>query len=120
MHNQESVMKNETSKVFILNFMIQTGHLIVPRRPNLVIVNKKNRTCRIVDFAVPVDHRIKLKESEKRGKYFDLARELKKKTMEHEGDGDTNCSWGLQYSHQRIDKVAGGLQNKRMSENHPN
>ena len=30
-----------------------------------------------MDFAVPVDHRVKLKESEKKDEYFDLARELK-------------------------------------------
>ena len=35
-------------------------------------------TCRIVDFAVPADHRVKLKESEKNDKYLDLTRELKK------------------------------------------
>ena len=39
---------------------------------------KKKRTCRIVDFAVPADHGVKLKEREKRGKYLDLARKLKK------------------------------------------
>ena len=32
----------------------------------------------MVDFAVPAYHRINLKECEKRDKYFDLARELKK------------------------------------------
>ena len=32
----------------------------------------------VVDFAVPADHRIKLKESKKREWYLDLARELKK------------------------------------------
>ena len=31
----------------------------------------------MVDFAVPVDHRVKLKESEKRDKYLYLARDLK-------------------------------------------
>ena len=31
-----------------------------------------------MDFAVLADHRIKLKESEKKDEYFDLARELKK------------------------------------------
>ena len=36
------------------------------------------RACKIVDFVVPADHRIKLKECEKKDKYFDLARELKK------------------------------------------
>ena len=41
----------------------------------------------MVDFAVPVDHRVKLKESEK-----DIARELKK-TVEHESDSDTNFNW---------------------------
>ena len=35
-------------------------------------------TFKIVDFAVPVDHRIILKESKKKDKYLDLARELKK------------------------------------------
>ena len=42
-----------------------------------------------MDLAVPADHRVKLKENEKREKYPDFARELKK-TMEHESDGDTN------------------------------
>ena len=36
------------------------------------------RICKIFDFAVPADHRIKLKEYEKKVKYLDLARELKK------------------------------------------
>ena len=55
-----------------------TGHLISARRPDLIIINKKKRTCKIVDFAVPADHRIKLKECEKKDKYLDLTRELKK------------------------------------------
>ena len=39
---------------------------------------QKKRICKIVDFAVPADHRIKLKECEKKDKYLDHARELKK------------------------------------------
>ena len=39
---------------------------------------KKKRTGKIVDFAAPVDHWIKLKENEKKYKYLDFARELKK------------------------------------------
>ena len=39
---------------------------------------KKKRICKIVDLAVPADHRINPKESEKKDKYLDLARELKK------------------------------------------
>ena len=42
-----------------------------------------------MNFADPADHRIKTKESEKKDKYLDLAREFNK-TMEHEGDNYTN------------------------------
>ena len=38
----------------------------------------KKRICKIVDFAVPADPRVNLKENEKKDKYHDLARELKK------------------------------------------
>ena len=44
----------------------------------------------MVDIAILADHRVILKESEKKDKYLDFVRELKKQTMEHEGDGDTN------------------------------
>ena len=40
--------------------------------------NKKKRTCKIVNLAVSADHTIKLKECEKKVKYFDLPRESKK------------------------------------------
>ena len=41
-------------------------------------VNKRKWTNRIKDFAAPADHRVKLKESEKKDKYKDLARQQKK------------------------------------------
>ena len=45
----------------------------------IIILNKKKkRICKSVDFAVPADHRINLKECEKKDKYLDLARESKK------------------------------------------
>ena len=42
---------------------------------------KRKKICRIVEFSVPADHRVKHKESEKRDKYLDLARELKVKLI---------------------------------------
>ena len=85
MHNPAPVLENDTHKL-LWDFNMQTDHLIPARRPDLIIINnkkkkkkrKKKRICKIVDFAVPVDHRINLKESEKKDKYLDLARELKK------------------------------------------
>ena len=78
MHNPASVQENDTHKL-LWNFDIYTDHLISARRPDLIIIHKKKkRIWKIVNFAVTADHRIKLKESEKKNKYIDLARELKK------------------------------------------
>ena len=76
MHNLAAVLENDTHKL-LWDFDLQTEQLISVRRTDLIQINKKKRTCKIVDFAVPADHRIKLKESEKKDKYFNLARELK-------------------------------------------
>ena len=76
MHNPASVLDNYTDKL-LWDFDIQTDHVILARRQDLIIIKKK-RTCKIVVFAVPADHRIKLKESQNKDKYLDLVRELKK------------------------------------------
>ena len=77
MHNPEPAPENDTHKL-LWDFNIQTDPLIPARRPNLKIINKRERICKIVDFAVPADHRTNLKECDKKDKYLDLARELKK------------------------------------------
>ena len=78
-HNPAPILENDTHKL-LWDFNIQTDHLIPARRPDLIIINKKKKKkiCKIVDFAVPADHRIILKESEKKDKYLDLDGELKK------------------------------------------
>ena len=76
-HQPESVYENDDYKV-LWDFNIQTDHVIEARRPDLVIINKQDRMCQIVDFAVPYDSRVNLKETEKITKYQDLARELQK------------------------------------------
>ena len=77
MYNPAAIQENDTHKP-LWDFDIQTDHLISARQPDLIIINnkKKKKTCKIVVFAVPADHRVKLKESEKRDIY--LATALKK------------------------------------------
>ena len=76
MHNT-SDLKNDTHKL-LWDFGIQIDHLILARRPDLIIIIRKKRTCKIVDIAVPANNRVQLKESEKKDKYPDLTREQKK------------------------------------------
>ena len=47
-------------------------------RPDLVLVDKKKRSCKIIDFAFPGDSKIEEKEKDMIEKYQDLGRELQK------------------------------------------
>ena len=77
MHNLTPVLENDTHKL-LWDLNIDTDPLILTGRPDLIIITKKKRIWKIVDFAIPTDHRINLKECAKKDKYLDLARELKK------------------------------------------
>ena len=72
-----------------------------------------------MDLCVPAEQKAKLKEGEKKDKYLDLTKELKKK-LEHEIDGESNCNWCTWYNHLRIGTGTRGLGNKRTSGNYPN
>ena len=73
MHNPASVLENDTHKL-LWDFDILTDHLISARRPNLIVINNNNKKRKLAT----ADHRIELKESEKKDKYLDVARELKR------------------------------------------
>ena len=76
-HVPEPVLENERCKI-LWDFTIQTDHVIEAKRPDMIVVEKRNKCCKIIDFAIPYDSRIEEKEVEKVVKYQDLARELKK------------------------------------------
>ena len=51
-HEPESVLENGNYKV-LWDFSIHTDQVIEARRPDLVVVDKKERSCKIIDFAIP-------------------------------------------------------------------
>ena len=70
-------MENDVYKL-MWDFSIQTDHVIEARRPHLVVVDMKERSCKIIHFAIPGDSRIEEKEKDKTEKYENLGRELQK------------------------------------------
>ena len=76
MPNPEFDLENQIHKL-LSDFKIQTDHLISIRRPDLIIINNKRRTYRNVEFAVPANHGVELKESKREDKYLVLAWEMK-------------------------------------------
>ena len=61
------------------DFHIQIDHVIEAPRPDLVVLYKKKKSCKIIDFAVPGDSAIEEKEKDKIEKYQDLGSDLQKK-----------------------------------------
>ena len=51
-YEPESVLEKEDYKI-LLDFSIQTDHVMEARRLDSVVFYKKRRTCKIIDFAVP-------------------------------------------------------------------
>ena len=76
-HEPESVLENENYKI-LWDFSIQTNHVVEARRPDLIVVDKKKRSCKIIDFAVPGNSTIEEKEKDKIENYQVLGRELQK------------------------------------------
>ena len=76
-HEPERVLENERTKL-LWDFPIQTDHKLDHNKPDLVLYDKQNRECLIIDVACPFDTRVKQKEKEKIDAYLDLKREMAK------------------------------------------
>ena len=76
-HEPESVVENDRVKL-LWDVNIQCDHIIEARRPDIVVINKQERSCLIIDIAIPGDVRVHEKEIEKIEKYQELKREIKR------------------------------------------
>ena len=70
-HAPEGAGENEEIKV-LWDINIQCDNLIEARRPDLIIIDKKEQMGIIIDIAVPADIRVEENEKEKVEKYQDL------------------------------------------------
>jgi len=74
-HDPVAVVENQEMKV-LWDFNIYTDHLLTARRPDIVVIDKLQKTVQIVDVSVPSDCNVAQKEKEKIEKYRDLSVEL--------------------------------------------
>ena len=76
-HAPEGAVENEEIKV-LWDINIQCDNLIEARRPDLIVIDKKEQKGIIIDIAVPADVRVEEKEKEKVEKYQDLKKEIRR------------------------------------------
>ena len=76
-HSPEAVLESDKAKI-LWDFSIQTDHPLEHNKPDIVLLDKEENTCFIIDVACPFDTRVASKEREKVERYQDLKREIKR------------------------------------------
>lgn len=69
---------NTPEITIIWDTQVQTDRAITANKPDIVVQNKKQKTCIIIDVAIPSDYNIIQKEVEKKLKYKDLQIQLQR------------------------------------------
>ena len=86
-HQPQGVIEFEEVKL-LWNFNIQCEKVKERRSPDIVIVEKGERICKIIDVAVPNDSRVNAKEQEKNRKISRITMRRCKVTENEEGPSD--------------------------------
>jgi len=60
------------------NQAVHTEREVTSNRPDIIIKNKKEKTCTLIDVVIPTDRNVVQKESEKKLKYKSLSIEIQR------------------------------------------
>ena len=60
------------------NQAVHTDREVTANRPDIIIKNKKEKTCKLIDVAIPADRNVVQKEAEKKPKYKSLGIEIER------------------------------------------
>ena len=60
------------------NQAVHTDREVTANRPDIIIKNKKEETCTLIDVAIPTDRNVVQKEAEKKLKYKSLCIEIQR------------------------------------------
>ena len=72
-------MHNKDNNLTIMWHMpVNTDRTTTANRPDIIVKDSVNSTCKLIDMTVPSDRNIALKEIEKKSKYKDLELEIKR------------------------------------------
>ena len=74
-HQPEGVIENDRAKI-LWDFMVQCDIQIEHRKPDIIVIDKEKKICKVIDVACPGDHRLVEKRNEKMNRYSDLRLEI--------------------------------------------
>ena len=62
-------VREEGDVTVLWNQVVHTDREVTANRPDVIIKNKKEKTCTLIDVAAPADRNVVQKEAEKKLKY---------------------------------------------------
>ena len=75
-HQPTQLSGNNSTKI-LWNFLIQTDHEVIKNKPDIIVVEKINKTANLIEVAVPNDYNICNKRLQKIQAYTNLSGEIK-------------------------------------------
>ena len=72
------IIQSTTSPFYGTWQLVHTDRTITANRPDIIVKDLTNLTCKLIDMTIPSDRNIALKETEKKSKYKDLELEIQR------------------------------------------
>jgi len=93
------------------NQAVHTDREVTANRPDIITKNKREKTCTLIDVAIPADRNVVLKEVEKKLKYKSLCTEIKT-YVEPQMYDCTGNNWSHWNSNQKLKEKFGSWTGK--------
>jgi len=87
------------------NQAVHTDREVTANRPEIIIKNKKEKTCTLIEVAIPADRNVVQKEAEKKSKYKSLIRDTT--NVEPEMYDYTSNNWSHWNSNEKLKEKSG-------------
>jgi len=71
-NNNNKPVFEERDVTVLWNQAVHTEKEVTANRPDIIIKNKKEKTCTLIDVAIPADRNVVQKEAEKKLKFKSL------------------------------------------------
>ena len=71
-------MHNKDNLTIMWDIPVNTDRTVTANRPDVIVKDSVNSTCKLIDITVPLDRNIARKEIEKKSKYKDLELEIQR------------------------------------------
>jgi len=76
--NDDDDNNNNNNNTVLWNQAVHTDREVTANRPTITINNKKEKTCTLIDVAIPADRNVVQKEAENKLKYKSLGTEIQR------------------------------------------